>query len=307
MLQVNYRGYLWLVISYICGTIYLVASKYVLNNVEQLTFLFWWYTSGIFYHSLHIVNDRITHKRIFLRDVLKENRKILILYVILDVTATFSFFTAINMLDPSIVSFLMQAQVIFTVILGYLFLKEILCRTELIAAAVIICGLIVMTYRSGSVPPFGVFLVLFANLLASFNLIIVKKIGVRVGAYTIARIRTISVFLFFLIMNLVYYGGVSVPPAQYLIIILLGAFFGPYLNVVSIYKTLEYIPAAKTALFRSLQPVFIMGASVMILKTFPGIKETIGGIIIVSGNILLFYSNADKLEDIRNFIRSLRE
>ena len=86
-----------------------------------------------------------------------------------------------------------------------------------------------------------------------------------------------------------------------------GGFFGPYLNVVSIYKTLEYIPAAKTALFRSLQPVFIMGATVMILKTFPGIKETIGGIIIISGNILLFYCNADKLGDVRNFIRSLRE
>jgi hypothetical protein len=55
-----YKGFLWLSLSYLCGTIFLTSSKYVLNNTSQINFFYWWYGSGLVFHTLYGYN--VPHK-----------------------------------------------------------------------------------------------------------------------------------------------------------------------------------------------------------------------------------------------------
>ena len=156
------------------------------------------------------------------------------------------------------------------------------------------------------VPLEGAALMIFANFVGAVNLIIVRKIGCRVGTLTFARVRTLFLFMLFMGYNLFTAGKVGIPPVSIFLIILLGAFFGPFLNVISVYKSLEYIPAGKLALFRSLQPLFVMVTAGIFLKTIPGFRESVGGLIIVAGCIILAYFHMSHVVRVKRPLRTLR-
>ena len=296
------RGFLWLAVSYFCGTFFFTSSKYLLNNMSRADFFCWWYGSAMFFHVFY----GVSRESISFADIGRKYLRLLSLYVFLDLTGTYAFFAAVRMMDPSISSFLNQSQIIFTLLLGFLILKEALSRGEVFAAVIIIIGVFVMTYNSGSVPIAGTVCMIFANITSAANFVIVRKIGSQVGSLTFARIRTTLLFIIFLSYNLYVSGKVAVPPAPVLIVTFAGSFFGPFLNIIAIYRSLEYFPAGKLALFRSLQPLFVMAAAGVILKTFPGFRETMGGLIIIIGCILLAYLHASYLMGLKRPVRSLR-
>ena len=267
-----------------------------------MDFFCWWYGSGLIFHTLH----GIWQGSIAFKDIERKNLALIAVYVILDVTGTCTVFIAIRMMEPTIVSSLNQSQILFTLLMGFLILKEVLTKAELGAAGIIIAGMFVMTYDSGSAPFTGTVLVLFANFCGSIELIIIRKIGCFVGTYTFARIRTVSLFTVFLLYNLFSAGKVAVLPLPLLSAIIFGSFFGPFLNVIAIYKSLEYITAGKLALFRSIQPVFVMIGTGIFLRTYPGIRESIGGMIIIIGSMILAYFHIRYVLDWKNPLRSLR-
>ena len=190
--------------------------------------------------------------------------------------------------------------------MGFFFLQEVLNKGELGATVIIVIGMLVMTLDSGSAPLVGILLMLYANFTGAMNLVIVRKIGCRVGTLTFARIRTVSLFITFLSYNLYKTGEVITPPIPLLLVIIIGSFFGPFLNVISIYKSLEYIPAGKLALFRSVQPLFVMLAAGFFLKTFPGLRESIGGLIIIFGSVILAYFHMSHVIGLKRPLRALR-
>ena len=296
------RGFAWLAVSYVCGTIIFIISKYALNHITPYNFLFWWYGAGLIYHSLY----GITSESIALEAVDRKYYLLLGVYFVLDLSATYSFILALKMMDPSIVSFISQSQILFTLFLGYLFLREVLNKPEIGASVVIIAGLLVMTYNTGSAPPAGILLMLFANFAGSANLVIVRKIGGHVGTLTFARGRTVSLFIIFLCYNLFIAGGVVIPSLSLMAVILLGSFFGPFLNVLAIYKSLEDIPAGKLALFRSLQPIFVIAASWIFLQIIPGLRVLTGGFIMILGSVILAYFHMSHVIGVKRPLRTLR-
>ena len=298
----KYRGLLWLLLSFLCGMIFFTTSKYILGFIPLVDFLCWWYGAGLVFHILY----GIPAGSISLETIERNHLVLLIIYIVLDVTGTSCSFIAIKMMDPSIVSFLSQSQIIFTLFFGYLILNEVLNKGECIAACVIITGMFIMTYNSGNVPLNGAALMIYANFVGAINLIIVRKIGCHVGTFTFARMRSISLFTVFLGYNLIVTGRLIIPPISLLLLILLGAFFGPFLNVISVYKALETFQAGKLALYRSVQPLFIMAASGIILHIMPGARESLGGIVIIAGSIILAYFHASHVLEWKRPLRTLR-
>ena len=116
------RGFAWLSVSYLCGTVIFITAKYALNHTTPYNFLFWWYGAGLVYHSLY----GIASESIALEAIDRKFYLLLSVYFVLDVSATYSFILALKMMDPSIVSFISQSQILFTFFLGYFFLQEVL-------------------------------------------------------------------------------------------------------------------------------------------------------------------------------------
>ena len=299
---IKYRGFWWLLFSFFCGMIFFTTAKYVLGFIPLVDFVCWWYGAGLVFHTIY----GIPTGSISLETIKKNHRLLLLVFIIFDVSGTSCAFVAIKLMDPSVVSFLSQSQIIFTLFFGYIILKEVFKKGEYVAASIIIAGLIVMTFNSGNVPFKGAAMMIYANFVGAINLIIIRKIGPHVGTLTFARIRTISLFILLTGYNLAVNGKVAVPPLDLLLIIVFGAFFGPFLNVISIYKSLETIPVGRLALYRSVQPLFIMTATGIFLKILPGPRETIGGLIIMSGSIILAYFHAGHALKWKRPLRTLR-
>jgi len=295
------RGFAWLLLSYLCGTITYIITKYILTFMTEMDFLCWWYGLGLVFHAVYAMKTG----SIPLEKLEPNHRGMLVLYVVLDAIATYSFFFSLRMMDPSVVSFFSQSQIIFTILLGFVFLREILEKREIAATGIIIAGMYIMTYRSAAVPLKGAVSLLFSFFCGSICLVIVRKISSHVGAVTIGRLRTVVLFVLFLGVDIAMNGRVFVPLAPLFFVILLGAFFGPFLNVIAVYKSLEYIPAGKFAIFNSILPLFVTGAAAVFLHSFPGVRETFGGIIIVLGCIVLAYFHAGHMIDRKIPLRSL--
>ncbi len=281
-------GFMWLGISYVCGTFFFIVSKVLLTGMSQEDFFLWWYGFGLLFHTAYgLVSGGIS-----LGNLRGKYTLYVMGYLVLDLTGTSLFFLAIKMMNPSIVSFFNQSSIIFTILFGYLLLHEVLERFEIVATCIVIAGLFVMTWKSVSIPLLGAVFLTIANFSGAMTMIIVRNFGERVGTLTFARLRSISLFTFFLCWKLATHGRVEIPPTTMLILAVVGAFFGPFLNVISVYKTLEFFPVGKVALFRSVQPLFVVIFGGIFLKMYPGIREMAGGLFVIIGSILLAYLHA---------------
>jgi len=297
------RGFLWLALSFYCGTFFFISTKYILNHLDKVSFFTWWYGIALVFHTVY----GLSSEGVVIEKIHRQCWKFLALYVAFDLLGTYTFFYAIKLMDPSISSFLNQSQIIFTLFLGHIFLKEVLIREEVAASLVIIAGVVTMTFKSVYVPPLGAALITLSNLTSASNFIIVRKIGKHLGTLTFARVRTTVLFTVFFTHNMIARGGITVPSPDVLAVLFFGSLFGPFLNVISIYKCLEYIPAGKLALFRSLQPIFVMAAAGAVLKTFPGPRETAGGVIIIAGCVILAYYHAQHVIGLKRPLRPPRQ
>jgi drug/metabolite transporter (DMT)-like permease len=297
------KGFFWLSISYVSDTAFYLFSKVLLNALGRDVFLVWWYFLGLIYHAGY----GLLENPVPLAQVMSKNRRLLILYALTDLIATFTMVTAMSIMIPAVVSFINQIQVLFVLFFGFMFLGEKLILREIGAATVIIAGVILISYESPQVPLVGGLLLLTSNVSSAFTYVIVRRIGSDVGILTLARIRTIVLFTVFFIMNIAHYGRIVVPVFPVLALLVVGAFFGPFLNTISIFRTIEHIPVGKAALFRSIQPLFVTIAAAVILGVFPGIRETTGGVVMIAGSALLAYFHAGHMLPSRWPMRGIRD
>jgi drug/metabolite transporter (DMT)-like permease len=281
-------GFFWAGMSVFATTVFFITSKYALNNTKILDFFVFWYICGFTYNTINMLFQRKRAVESF-RIVFSKVKGLLAVFIIMDITATFCGFTGLTMVDPSINAFMNQLQVLFTMFLGFLLLKERFDRWEFLAAILIIVGVFTMTYKSVEVPVIATFLFITANFAVSLNLVLIRKLGARVATFVFAVIRTVSLIIFYTTLNLLLTGSINAPPPRVLAVLALGAFFGPFLNVVSLYKALDYLPAGKASLFRSLIPFFVLVSGAIIFGSIPGTREIAGGSIIIVGSVMLAY------------------
>jgi len=296
------KGIAWVFLTFVCGTFFFIASKQLLGSMNSADFFTWWYGIGLVMHILYGLRS----ESIRLEDIDRTYLHLFGAYIFFDITATISFFLSVRMMEPAVASFLNQSQIIITIFLGFIFLKEELTRGEIYAAFVIIGGIVTMTFKSASIPLAGALGIMYSNLGGASSFVIVRKIGGTVGTLTFVRIRTTVMFTIFLGYNLAVNETVAIPPVPVMTLMFFGAFFGPFLNVIAIFKALEYIPVGKLALFRSIQPIFVLIASAVVLRTVPGPRESIGGFVIILGCILLVLLHAKHIIGVKPPLRAVR-
>ena len=272
-------GVFWLLMHYLCSCAVFGIAKYILSSMALDDFLFWWFGIGLGVLVLYsLATGRILEEKLTGVHV-----RMIALYCFLDAFGSTAFYLSIKLMAPSVVSFLDQSQLLLTITFGYIFLKETLNRNEIGAALLIITGLVIMTYRSESIPVAGILLMLCANCAGAGSFILIRKIRVSISTLTFARVRALSIFLVFLIYHLFVAQSILLPPMPLFAALVLGGLFGPVLNA------LKFIPAGRLAIFRSLIPVFVMAIEVVFLGIFPGIRAAAGGVIILAGTMLLAY------------------
>jgi len=283
-------GLFWVFVSVLSGTMMYILAKDLLATQTQADCCYWWFGFAIFYYGFYYTFSKNT----FNSANLKRYFGWIALFIVLQISSTVLFFAGLKIIDPSTSSFLQRSQVVFTLILGMVMLGERLHKGEWISSIIIIFGLILITFRTGKMSMIGSLLTLSSTFIGSISIIIVRKIGYHVGSHTFAFIRTITLFLFYLFYASSVPGSFGLLPIKSMIFTMSGAFFGPFLMVISSYKALEYMEAGKVALLGSLQPFFVMISAFLIFRTFPGLRGIVGGMLMVVGNIVFIQINVKK-------------
>ena len=283
-------GLFWIFVSVFSGTMMYIFAKDLLYTQTQANCCYWWFGFAVFFYGVYYTFNWNTFniadlKRLYIW---------IVLFIVLQISSTVLFFAGLRLIDPSISAFLQRSQVFFIIILSMVMLGERFSKGEWISSLIIIAGLVLITFHASEISFVGSLLVLSSTFIGSISIIIVRKIGYHVGSHTFAFIRTITLFLFYLLYASSVPGSFGLLPIKSMISVMAGAFFGPFLTVISSYRALEYMEAGKVALLRSIQPFFVMISAFLIFRTFPGLRGIVGGMLMVVGNIVFIQMNVKK-------------
>jgi drug/metabolite transporter (DMT)-like permease len=196
------------------------------------------------------------------------------------------FSTAVRLVDPALVSFFTRFEIVFTVILGMLLFRERLNRLELFGVTVTVSGALIMTYRAGEIILFALALGLINSLLVSIRTLL-GKVAVQYvePAVLVAVSRLIACLL--ALLYAIAFGVLQLPSSTSLLIITIGAFFGPFLGFTFLYKALSLSEVSRISALRTSFPFFVALYSFLLFHTIPTPRQMLGGGIIIAGIMVL--------------------
>jgi len=213
----------------------------------------------------------------------------LMMFSICSWLAIWAYWAGIQRMDPSLASFLNRSEVLVAIILGMIFLKERFTRLETLGAILSIAGIVIMRMTLRMEYSTGFWLVLIGSLLFGTTEFI-SKIAVRhVEPITLTYIRNMFLAIFYWIAVLA--GGISfvgldrVWPG----VVVLGI-TGPILARVLYLSALRRLDLSTVAVISQSQPVYVILISLMVLRQLPTFREVIGGILLISGCLLMLVS-----------------
>lgn len=291
----KFKGYLFALLATLAFSNVYIFSKAALNEVHLSQFGVYWFAIGLMLSVLYAAKTKKLNQIFHLT---RQQYKILIILGILEILTTTSFFISINIIsDPSVTSFLGNMYPVFLTVFGIIFLKEKFSFIEGIGAGVALLGAFVVSYQGGSslknlfIP--GTTVVFINALFAATASIIVKKNVKKMTPETL-NINRSSWLLLFSIIMLIANGQSLAIPVSALKNIAIGATFGPFIAILMVYYSFNYIEASRSSIVQALKGIFVLIGAWLYFHTFPLPHQVIGGVLTVAGVVIMSASKAFK-------------
>lgn len=191
---------------------------------------------------------------------------------------------------------LLQIEPIYSLILGVIFLGEIIRGGQILATLLMVFGAMIIVYKGGSSVNLGDILILLSPLTFQISHLIGKRLlNKKVGVTVILAGRQffggVMLLLFTFITNKNYislfsYHGISV-----------GFFLGIITSIISLcwYTSIKKIPVSVASSFIPLTALVSLVASAVYLKEVISIQQYIGFVLIVGGMLWQTYITNNKV------------
>ena len=276
------KGFLFAFLSAISGAYLFIFAKYVLQSLNPETFCSIYYVFASLYFAAWLV---LTGQLRLLRLPAASIRLIFVIAV-LESVSVIALFSAVRLMDPTLVSFFNNAQTVFIILLSAVFLKERFTQPELLGTAVALAGILLISFRSARPVVLGMALTLLSAVFFSCTVILVKKSMLLLSPLTLGFYRAVALMV---VMNAYALAGGAFQPVESSLVLYIsaGALFGPFLNILFYFYSLKYFDASKTSLIRASQPLFVLLNAAVFLQFVPSPKEIAGGLIIILGLYIL--------------------
>lgn len=265
-----------------------IITKVFLKDLPFPVFGVYWFSAGLFWNILLSMVVKKTFQQFnFRRDYLG----FLILIGLIDMTATLMWFRAINeTANPALVSFMTNISPVYALLLGFFFLKERMSVSEIAGILITLTGAVLIGYR----PDFelrsflftGAGLILVSSFISQAGKALLKT---RIKNYH-AIVLSINRILFLLAFSIVFVNieGYSVDiDSKTILFIGLGAMLGPLLSAYAGFNALARLKVATYSILSTSRSFFVMIASFLVLNNMPDNIQIIGGLLTVSGVILI--------------------
>jgi drug/metabolite transporter (DMT)-like permease len=174
--------------------------------------------------------------------------------------------------------------------LGFFILKERYNKPEVYGMLLIVLGAFIISFKGGSTFSSmfieGAEYVLYAGFFFAISAIISKKNVQKLSPPIMALSR--NVFLFVFSFSAVLIGASQWTIAWYpLWNIFIGSVLGPFLTVIAGYQAIKYIEVGRKSVLGSTKGIFVLLGAYVYFGKFPEIYQVIGGLISISGVILI--------------------
>lgn len=257
-----------------------IPEKIALDKLSPEILNFYLFVFAWIFSSASIVSKE---KR---KEISSPDPKLLILIFFLTIAFAIALsfgMTALKIMQPATVSFLSRFEVIITVALAYMILKEKLSPVEILGGLVALAGLFILKYRTNIVISQGATLMVLSALFFASSEIIIKKNISRIGTASFLFYR--NLFLIPILFGILLLTGQTLflPDAKTLLLIASAALLAPVIGRATYQMAMKRLDISRTALISQSTPIFTVIFAFLILRSFPSPIELTGGGIIIMG------------------------
>ena len=280
----RFRGDFWAVTSALTTGLGLIAAKAALETINPFTFNTYVFALGIIVILIDAVISGTMTETIAVRPV-----QLLFLFVvaIFFCGSTLCLYTAVSLTEPATVSFLSRLELVATLLLAGVFLKERVSLAESAGLILVVAGIVVMRYDASVELSRAVVLVAAASLLSGIGEVLLKSRITWISWRSVVLYRNFFMAVIFLAVGTIL-GEVSrVSDIRMLGLLAVAAILLPYMGRLSYLKAMRNIDISRASIISQSQPFFAAMAALLLLGTFPSLKEIIGGLLIVAGVIAI--------------------
>ena len=286
------KGLFYAFYSAIFNSTFAVSTKYLLQSVSQSALMpLWFIIASVMSFFVGLKSDK---KELFAS--LKKHWKAGLIIGITNMAAAFFFFTSVRVIGPAPSAFLAKFDIIFILILGFLFFRERLNLNELIGVLIAIIGGFIFAFSSAHLT-LNAYLGILAAIAIGLNTLFARLFIQNISVWVLQIYRTTITAAGFLLLALIL-GDFAIPELHILILIALGTLLSAVIGLGFYYSALRHIKASIAAIIRNLEPFLVVIYAYPLFRTFPSLMEWIGGIIIVTGvtiTILAMNNNHKKI------------
>jgi drug/metabolite transporter (DMT)-like permease len=288
---VEYRkGYLFALLATVGFALNFIFSKYVLEELSPLIFCMVWFAGGGIYSLGYILlrrQGRLLH--------IDRSAMLPVLMVgVVGAVSVIGVFWAVKLLNVTVATLFSRMELVFTVIVGMVFLREKFNVREGIGLAMAVIGLVVMNWHSPSAVWSGFLLMAFACALSAVASAFSKHgIGnVHPEAFTFYRC-----LLIFVTVSIIAGIGGHLPEltsisGKSLAAVAAGTFCGPFVGMLLWFNALRFVDISKTSAVAQVMPLIVAVLDFFLFGSVPTAKEGIGGMLTTLGILMLMLSGA---------------
>jgi drug/metabolite transporter (DMT)-like permease len=195
-------------------------------------------------------------------------------------------YQAVEFIDPGIASLLAQTGAVWAVFFGLIWLREDLNRTQAIGGVLALSGVFIVNYKAGDYVQLGSLLVVLSAALYAFHSALTKKFSEDIGLTTFFFARlvtsTAAIFLFS-----AFSGTLAWPSKAAWPFILLAGTIDVAVSRYLYYFALRKVKLTVLTIILTLSPVVAILWSVFLFKSRFSTQESIGGIIVLIGVLIV--------------------
>jgi drug/metabolite transporter (DMT)-like permease len=278
------RGDLWAILSALATASGLIAAKFALQSMTALTFNSYMFFMGAIIVLIDAALSRTLRETVFIS---VRQLGFLFIVAVLFCGGTFCLFTAVSLAEPATVSFLSRLELAATLILATIFLKERINPAEFAGLIFVVAGIFVMRYNASIELSHAVTLVTVGSLLTGGGETLIKSKISWINYRSFMLYRNLFMSAIFLIVGSASGRLVWIADGRLIIILVIAAFLLPYMGRMSYLKAMQNINISRASIIGQSQPFFAVVGALAILGTLPTVREIGGGILIVTGVLVI--------------------
>jgi drug/metabolite transporter (DMT)-like permease len=199
----------------------------------------------------------------------------------------FCYMTSLTLVGPATVSFISRLELVVTIVLAGIFLRERLSKWELIGLVIVATGIIIMRYGASFELSRALLLIILGTFFIGSGEVLIKSRIDWIDPRTFVFYRNIWMVIIYAVSSMLMGKSLRVPDNHTVLMIVTAAFFMTYLGRLTYLWTMRNIPVSRAAIIVQSQPFFAGVIALVFLDIFPSMREIVGGICIVAGVIFI--------------------